>query len=94
MMMPTVTHASARLKVGQWSRVMKSGTCSAVAPDDPFAQVPDAHRPSTRPAAHGQRHGAHLGHDDGQHDDTDAEQHRHDDRPAAEEAEGETRVDR
>ena len=69
---PTVTQASARLKVGQCAQRDEVGHLPVRAADDSLAQVPDgASEHQARP--HRQGHGADLSHDHGQHHDTDAQ---------------------
>ena len=88
---PTVTQASATLNVGQSSQRDEVGHPSPGPAHDPLAQVPDG-TPEHEARSDRQGHGADLRHDEGQHHDTDAQQHRHQKRPPAEEAEGEPRV--
>ena len=88
MMTPTVTQASATLNVGQCSSVMKSGTCPLCPPTIRSLRLPTA--PAEHQSrAHRQGDRPDLGHDEGQHHDPDAEQHRHDERSAAEQTESE-----
>ena len=68
------------------------GHLAAVPSGDALAEVPER-TAEHQAGADGQRHRLDLGHDHGQDDHADAQEHRHRDGPAAEQREGEARVE-